>query len=103
MDPSVPRQGRAAGGGGEAGNAEQKSRGGRGRAMGRQRLLSTLPHTAPRGWELGEAGWEVRLELQETGERSQGGFEVIQRSLLAFPGSFLDEKLFSLWMKRCKG
>lgn len=39
----------AAGGGDKAGNTEQKSRGGRGRGMGRQRLLSTtdLPHTTP--------------------------------------------------------
>lgn len=39
----------AAGGGDKAGNTEQKSRGGRGRSMGRQRLLSTadLPHTPP--------------------------------------------------------
>lgn len=44
----------------------RKARGGRGRAMGRQRLLSTtaLPHTAPRGWEMGEAGWEAVLEQQ---------------------------------------
>lgn len=76
LGPSMPRAqpGSAAGGGDEAGNAEQKGRGGRGRAMGRQRLLSTtaFPHTDPRGWELGEAGWEAVLELQETGKRSQG-------------------------------
>lgn len=77
LGPSVPshlrraRPGCAAGGGDEAGKAEQKSRGGRGRAMGRQRLLSTtaIPHTAPRGWELGEAGWEAVLEGVTEGSR----------------------------------
>lgn len=39
----------AAGGTDKAGNAEQKNRGGRGRGVGRQRLLPTaaLPCTAP--------------------------------------------------------
>lgn len=56
----------AAGGGDKTGNAKQKSRGGRGRGMGRQRLLSTPRIGAGRSWV---GSREQHSRLQEAGKQ----------------------------------
>lgn len=71
----------AAGGGDKAGNTEQKSRGGRGRGMGRQRMFSTadLPHTPPPRMRAGRS-WVGSGErcgcLQEAGKQRGGRREL---------------------------
>lgn len=87
--------GRAAGGGDEAGNAEQKGKRRSGKGHGKAEAAvnhSPSPHGPPR---VGDGRSRVGSSAGATGKM---GFKVI-----LFPASFLDEIFLSPRMERCKG